>query len=96
MPNPQSKIINYAIKNLMDLISLILTLKPLNPEPDRELPAWWGRAAHAMLLDIIRQYDAQMADSLHAQPASQDLHNTIQNPQSKSQNSPPVPSPPLP
>jgi CRISPR-associated endoribonuclease Cas6 len=68
----------------MDLLSLTLTLKPLDLEPDRELPTWWGRAAHALLLDIVRKYDTHLASALH-DPTS------IQNSQSNIQNSTPRP-----
>jgi CRISPR-associated endoribonuclease Cas6 len=50
----------------MDLISLVITLRPLpqaeNPEP---LPTWWGRAAHALLLKTVRTEDENLAAALH-------------------------------
>jgi len=51
----------------MDLISLRLSLRPLPaPDPTAPLPEWWGRAAHALLLDVVRQADPALAESLHA------------------------------
>ena len=50
----------------MDLLSLLLTLRPLSAPPaDRPLPLWWGRAAHALLLDVVRQRDSALAAALH-------------------------------
>lgn len=50
----------------MDLVSLVLTLRPLaEPAPDQPLPAWWGRAAHALLLKAIRARDENLAQDLH-------------------------------
>lgn len=52
-----------------DLLSLTLNLKPLEP-PDATalLPTWWGRAAHALLLNTVRQYDPRLAESMHEAP----------------------------
>lgn len=50
----------------MDLLSLVISLKPLKPAPpDAPLPLWWGRAAHALLLNVARRYDEKLAESLH-------------------------------
>lgn len=50
----------------MDLLSLVLVLRPLNPAPPAEpLPLWWGRAAHALLLNVVRQADPKLAAGLH-------------------------------
>lgn len=50
-----------------DLLSLVLSLKPLEiKKKGEELPSWWGRAAHALLLNTIREYDPQFAEQLHA------------------------------
>jgi len=52
----------------MDLLSLVLTLRPLPPAaPTGEitLPIWWGRAAHALLLNVVRQANPPLAESLH-------------------------------
>ncbi len=61
----------------MELISLVLTLKPLKTaSPAKPLPIWWGRAAHALLLDVVRQSDPPLASSLHphsAGPPSEDV-----------------------
>jgi len=55
----------------MELLSLVLTLKPLTtPAPDKPLPRWWGRAAHSLLLTVVRQYAPELARSLHSQPGS--------------------------
>ena len=49
-----------------DLASLILILRPEAPhEQTKTPPRWWGRAAHAMLLNIVRQYNPQFAEHLH-------------------------------
>lgn len=50
----------------MDLISLLLTLRPLNSERSAEsLPTWWGRAAHALLLQAIASRSPELAAALH-------------------------------
>ena len=50
----------------MDLISLLLTLRPLAaPAPEQPQPLWWGRAAHALLLNTIRAADENLAQDLH-------------------------------
>lgn len=52
-----------------DLLSLVLTLQPLEVPAGRgEFPHWWGRAAQAVLLDIVQQRDAALAGQLHANP----------------------------
>jgi CRISPR-associated endoribonuclease Cas6 len=58
----------------MDLLSLVLTLRPAprpGSSPDDKAdegrePQWMGRAAHALLLDCVRQADPALAESLHA------------------------------
>jgi len=53
----------------MELLSLVLKLKPLtSPTPEKPLPRWWGRAVHALLLNVVRQYAPELAASLHPQP----------------------------
>ena len=47
-----------------DLLSLVLTLAPLS-QPDRPLPSWWGRSAHALLFDVLRQSDPALAEAIH-------------------------------
>lgn len=50
----------------MDLISTLLTLRPLaQAVPGQPLPLWWGRAAHALLLKTIRGLDENLAQDLH-------------------------------
>ncbi len=50
----------------MDLLSLVLYLRPCGvPAPETPLPDWWGRAAHALLLDVVRQADDTLAAGLH-------------------------------
>lgn len=67
----------------MDILSLLLTLRPIEVPPARgEFPRWWGRASQAALLDVIRQANPALAESLHASPQSQ-----IENPQSQIQSS---------
>ena len=49
-----------------DLVSLSLTLRPAAPPPpNANPPAWWGRAAHALLLKVVRQADENLANELH-------------------------------
>lgn len=55
----------------MDLLSLVLALTPIpgpspieNADRDREMP-WLGRAAHAIVLDCVRQVDPALAESIH-------------------------------
>ena len=54
-----------------DLLSLVLTLAPL-PSADEpaEVPPWWGRAAQALLLDLVRRADPSLAQSLHDDPGT--------------------------
>jgi CRISPR-associated endoribonuclease Cas6 len=50
----------------MDLLSLVITLKSKStPDQDKSLPRWWGRAAHALLLDLVREGDPSLAERLH-------------------------------
>jgi len=50
----------------MDLLSLVLTLRPIRSSGEGTvLPLWWGRAAHALLLNVVRQYDLPLAARLH-------------------------------
>ena len=58
-----------------DLVSLVFTLTPLDPYPDSEkegeqrtLPKWWGRAAHALVLQTIQIYNPALAKSIHDDP----------------------------
>lgn len=68
----------------MELISLVLSLRPLSlPENPAATPKWWGRAAHALLLNVIRQRDEALANQLHLIPNSQ---SQIENPNSQIQN----------
>lgn len=49
-----------------DLLSLVFTLKPVpNGKAAGPVPPWWGRAAHALLLDAVRQANPELAQSLH-------------------------------
>lgn len=51
-----------------DLLSLVLTLQPLEIPSDRnEFPRWWGRAGQAALLDIVNQKNQALAGQLHAE-----------------------------
>jgi CRISPR-associated endoribonuclease Cas6 len=50
----------------MDLISLVLTLRPLpTNRPADSWPDWWARAAHALVLDLVQQVDPGRAARLH-------------------------------
>lgn len=51
----------------MDLLSLVLTLRPAAPA---DVPANLGRAAHALLLRAIGQNRPELAQSLHDDPAA--------------------------
>jgi CRISPR-associated endoribonuclease Cas6 len=52
----------------MDLLSLVISLTPLQPSPPATpLPRWWGRAAHALLLNTVRRYDPTLAETLHSE-----------------------------
>ncbi len=51
----------------MDLLSLVLTLRPHSPTT-APVPVWWGRAAHALLLRIVQQQDAMLSAALHDDP----------------------------
>lgn len=48
----------------VDLLSKVLYLQPL-AQAEKPLPRWWGRAAHALLLDVIRGQDPALAEELH-------------------------------
>ncbi|MCX7976493.1 MAG: CRISPR system precrRNA processing endoribonuclease RAMP protein Cas6 [Bellilinea sp.] len=49
-----------------DLLSLVLIVRPLAGAPnERPLPEWWGRAAQALLLDVVRRADEGLAAQLH-------------------------------
>lgn len=64
--NPQSPIRNPKSAIPPTLLSLVLTLNLIqDPDPDRPLPSWWGRAAHALLLNILQQSDPAFVDNLH-------------------------------
>jgi CRISPR-associated endoribonuclease Cas6 len=49
----------------IDLLSLVLTLTPLEFETGKPLPRWWGRAAHSLLLRLVAQSDPALANDLH-------------------------------
>lgn len=51
----------------VELLSLVLTLRPLQPpQPAAEAERrWWGRAAHALLLQVVDAADADLAARLH-------------------------------
>lgn len=51
--------------NAPDLLSLVLTLRPLELDPARPLPLWWGPAAHAALLRVVQQIDPALSARLH-------------------------------
>ncbi|NUM44663.1 MAG: CRISPR system precrRNA processing endoribonuclease RAMP protein Cas6 [Anaerolineales bacterium] len=48
-----------------DLLSLVLTLTPVEGPPKRELPAWWGRAAHAWLLEVVESGAGTLPPAWH-------------------------------
>ena len=52
----------------MDLLSVILTLRPLSlAEPERDAPFWWGRAAQVFFLSALGSTDPALAARLHAE-----------------------------
>ena len=48
-----------------DLLSLLLTLRPMPEACQAPVPDWWGRAAHALLLEVVRRADPPLAERLH-------------------------------
>lgn len=49
-----------------DLVSLVLTLQPVVDQPvERELPRWWGRAVHALLLKVIEAVAGTLPEEMH-------------------------------
>ena len=48
-----------------DLLALTLHLIPTPAATGSPAPAWWGRAAHALWLDVIAQTDPGLAQALH-------------------------------
>ena len=49
---------------MIELLSLVLALKPL-PAGAANPVAWWGRAAHALLLRAVAQSNSELATELH-------------------------------
>lgn len=50
----------------MDILSLVLTLRPLAQiSPEKPFPGWWGRAAHALLMKVVAVADPSLAEKLH-------------------------------
>jgi CRISPR-associated endoribonuclease Cas6 len=49
----------------MDLLSLILTLSPLDLALSHPTPRWWGRAAHALLFNVVAQANPALAGEMH-------------------------------
>lgn len=51
----------------IDLLSTVIHLQPVStPDAaDRPLPQWWGRAAHALLLQVIQAADPALSAALH-------------------------------
>lgn len=51
----------------MELLSLVLTIRPTSqPDPERPLPRWWGRAAHALLLRVLSDQDPGLTERIHS------------------------------
>jgi CRISPR-associated endoribonuclease Cas6 len=48
-----------------DLLALTFTLQPTPAAADSPAPRWWGRAAHALWLDVVAQLDPALAQILH-------------------------------
>jgi len=49
----------------MDLLSLVLSLKPIPSESDSASRIWWGRAAQALLLTTLSARDEALAADMH-------------------------------
>lgn len=50
----------------MDILSLILTLRPqAQLSSEKPFIHWWGKAAHALLMNVVAQADPALANSLH-------------------------------
>jgi len=47
-----------------ELISVVLHLRPAEA-PREDAPRWWGRAAHALLLQVVAAADGDLARRLH-------------------------------
>lgn len=54
-----------------ELLSLVLELRPagLPPAGERPLPAWWGRAAHTLLLAALHSRSPELAARCHDESA---------------------------
>jgi len=52
----------------VDLLSLVFILQP--PSFDRPWPAWWARAGHALVMRLVQQADAGLAQRIHDDPAA--------------------------
>jgi len=50
--------------NKTELLSIVLLIKKTTDATDGQ-PVWWGRAAHAFVLDLIRQADEKLAAEIH-------------------------------
>ena len=48
-----------------DLLSLVLPLRLEAAPQGQDLPRWWGRAAHALLLKAVGEQDPALAQRLH-------------------------------
>jgi CRISPR-associated endoribonuclease Cas6 len=49
----------------IDLLSVLITLRPQAEACQAPAPAWWGRAAHSLLLNLVRSADPSLAEALH-------------------------------
>jgi CRISPR-associated endoribonuclease Cas6 len=56
-----------------ELISLVLTLRPVEIPPVEQTPLWWGRAAHALLLNVVRARDEMLAATLHDSASAENV-----------------------
>jgi CRISPR-associated endoribonuclease Cas6 len=57
----------------MDLLSLVFTLRPIpQANPTSAATGWWGRAAHALFLNTVREVDENLAASLHKISSDED------------------------
>ncbi|HXF85118.1 MAG TPA: CRISPR system precrRNA processing endoribonuclease RAMP protein Cas6 [Anaerolineales bacterium] len=64
----------------MSLLSLVLTLQPLEvPSAREEFPRWWGRASQAALLEVVRQANPALAEWLHASSPASEAQSQIAN-----------------
>jgi CRISPR-associated endoribonuclease Cas6 len=56
---------------MIDLVSLVLSLRPQAVPAAEITPTWWARAAHALLLQVVRQANPALSAALHSPPGAE-------------------------